>query len=192
MKQIPEIMTGRLCLRGFTRDDAEDVFRYASDPTVLFHTTGETPRSVEDSRKFVDSLLNNLPGAYAWAIRLKNEFRVIGAVEFGLEDGRNGSIHYALAKEYWNRGLMTEACRAVLDWGFSSHPGLQSVTTSAVTANRGSTRVMEKCGMEFQRIVKEKWKKFDEPVELAVYSIDRRRWESSQQLAAGDADKPRA
>ena len=33
---------------------------------------------------------------------------------------------------------------------------------------------MEKYGIAFQITVSEKWDKFDEPVELAVYSIDRK------------------
>jgi len=189
MTQVPDISTERLCLRAFVRDDAEDVFAYASDPAVLLYTTGRTPQSIQDTQKFVNSLLNKPCGAYAWAVRLTSQSHVIGAVEFGPGDGTDGSIHYALAKEYWNRGLMTEACRAVLDWAFRSHRSLESVTTSAVIANRGSTRVMEKCLMQFQRRVKEKWEKFDHPVELAVYSIERQRWQSSQQRAPADADK---
>lgn len=179
MSEIPEITTDRLLLRGFTRDDAEDVFRYASDPEVLRHTTGQTPRSVEDSRRFIEGLLNKAPGVYAWAVRMKNTPRVIGSVEFGLGDGETGSIHYALAREHWNKGLMSEACKAVLDWAFRSHPGLQRVTTAAVAANKASTRVMEKCGMEFQKTVTERWEKFEKRVALAVYSLGRGQWEST-------------
>jgi len=180
MNMIPEIVTERLNLRGFVRKDAKDVFNYTSDTEVLLHTTGKTPNSIDDSLKFVDSLLANPPGAYAWAIRLKTAPQVIGAVEFGLGDGKTGSIHYALAKKLWNRGLMTEACKAVLDWAFLSHPDLERVTTSALTVNKGSNRVMEKCGMEFQKTIKEKWDKFDQPVTIDVYSINRKQWERSR------------
>ncbi|HEX2988465.1 MAG TPA: hypothetical protein VHS06_09875 [Chloroflexota bacterium] len=37
--------------------------------------------------------------------------------------------------------------------------------------------VVEKCGMEFQRTVSEKWEKQEAPVELAVYEIERTKWE---------------
>ncbi|HEX2988466.1 MAG TPA: GNAT family N-acetyltransferase, partial [Chloroflexota bacterium] len=36
-------------------------------------------------------------------------------------------MDYALARECWGKGLMTEACQAVLDWGFRAHPSLQRV-----------------------------------------------------------------
>ena len=92
MNHIPQITTDCLCLRGFRPDDAEDVYQYDSDHAVLLHTTGETPGSVGDSRKFVDDLLNSAPGDYAWAIQLKNEPRVIGAVKLGLGDSPDGSL----------------------------------------------------------------------------------------------------
>ena len=185
MSQVPDILTDRLRLRGFQPDDAEDVFRYASDPAVLLYTTGCTPQRVDESRAFVDGLIHKPAGAYAWAVCLKSALRVIGAVEFGVGDGTEGSIDYALAKEHWNKGLMTEACRAVLDWGFCSHAELERVTTSAVVVNRASTRVMEKCGMRFLRNVTAKWDKLTEPVELAVYTIDRERWNAQRTSQEG-------
>ena len=191
MSVIPEIITDRLYLRGFVRADAEDVFNYASDPAVLLYTTGRTPQSVNDSQAFVDSLLAKPAGAYAWAIRLTGMARVIGAVEFGVGDGGTGAIDYALAREFWNRGLMTEACTAVLDWGFGSHPGLDKVTTSAVSANRGSSRVMEKCGMVFRGTARDTWDKFTQPVELAIYSIDRKQWDSRRRGPADEGEKSR-
>ena len=150
----PELHTDRLLLRGFSIEDAADVFAYASDPEVLRYTTGVTPVTPADSERFVQSLLDNPPGAFAWALLPRSGGRVIGAVEFGIGDGRTGSIHYALARDRWNGGLMTEACRAVLDWGFASHPGLERVTTSAVVENRASTRVMEKCGFKREGVMK--------------------------------------
>jgi ribosomal-protein-alanine N-acetyltransferase len=115
MNQIPEIVTEQLTLRGFSLTDARDVFAYASNPNVLRYTTGRTPTSIADSEKFVHGLMNAPAGAFAWAVRLKNAPTVIGAVEFGIGDGTEGSIHYALAEEHWNKGLMTDACRAVFN-----------------------------------------------------------------------------
>ena len=186
MSEIPEIQTDRLLLRAFTLDDAEDVFAYARNPNVLRYTTGKTPSALAETQEFVEGLVAKPKGAFAWAICLKNNPRVIGAVEFGVPDGVTGGIHYALGEEYWNQGLMTEGVQAVLRWVFQNFPELQSVSTSAISLNKGSIRVMEKCGLRFQKYIQEKWEKFDEPVELAVYSISRDMW-SSQQAHVPDA-----
>ncbi|HPO16706.1 MAG TPA: GNAT family N-acetyltransferase [Candidatus Hydrogenedentes bacterium] len=172
-KNIPRLLTERLDLRGVRCSDVNDEFTYASNPKVLQFTTGKTPQSIEDAARFVNQLVDSPSGEFAWALRFRNQERVIGIIEFGLGDGTVGTIHFALAEEFWNRGVMTEACRAVLAWAFDTHPKLEQVTTAAVDENRGSIRVMEKCGMEFREYVNEDWEKFDKPVQLAVYSIHR-------------------
>lgn len=171
MNTTPEIETRRLVLRAFHMGDAEDVFAYASNPNVLRYTTGKTPSELAETEAFVRGLVNKPSGAFAWAIRLKNRSCVIGAVEFGMPDGTTGAVDYALAEEYWNKGIMTEAIRAVLAWVFRTHPRLQRVCASAMTINAASIRVMKKCGLEFQKKVQENWEKFPEPVELSVYAI---------------------
>ena len=173
MKEIPQLLTERLVLRGLCHSDAGDVFAYASNPKVLQFTTGRTPQTVQDAERFVNALIDSPPGEFAWTLRLREQSRVIGIVECGLRDGPEGSIDYALAEEFWGKGLMTEACRAVLSWAFDTHPGLERVITAAIIENRGSTRVMEKCGMKFREFVEEQWDKFDKPVRLALYVASR-------------------
>ena len=188
MKEIPEIQTNRLLMRAITLKDVEDVFVYSRNPNVLRYTTGKTPSKLAETQEFVRKLITKPKGAFAWAVLLKNNPLVIGVIEFGTSDGLSGGIHYALAEEHWNQGLMTEGVQAVLNWVFRNILDLQNITTSAVSVNKGSIRVMEKCGLRFQKYVKEKWEKYDEPVELAIYSISRDMW-SSQQSAA--PQKPR-
>lgn len=180
MNEIPAIQTQRLLLRAFRLADAEDVFAYARNPNVLRYTTGRTHTVLAEAEKFVKGLIDKPSGAFAWAICLRNCPRVIGAVEFGIADGTRGGIDYALAEEHWNQGIMTEAARAVLDWAFKTHPQLEFVTSSAMTVNGASIRVMEKCGMTFQRHRRDKWEKFEEPVDLTEYAISRETWNGQQ------------
>lgn len=176
--QTPIIETARLSLRPFRFEDAADVFEYARNPNVLRYTTGRTPTSLAQTQDFVRGLINKPEGAWVWAMRLKDGQNVIGAVEFGVGNGTVGGVDYAMGEPYWGRGLMTEAVQAVLDWGFTANPRLMAVSSAAMRVNRGSTRVMEKCGLVFVEHVREKWEKFDEPVELAVYRLTRERWET--------------
>jgi [ribosomal protein S5]-alanine N-acetyltransferase len=173
----PHINTQRLYLSPFHRADCENVFAYASNPNVSRFTTWQTHKSIADTISFIEMVLNYEDHEYCWAIRLNGEPAVIGAIEFGLQDERNGDIHYVLAEKHWGKGLMTEAVCVVLGWAFETMPSLERVTTSALTQNVGSTRVMEKCGMKFERKQQEKWAKFDTEVELSIYSITRDNWE---------------
>jgi len=184
MGRAPKIGTPRLILSAVQMGDAKDIYSYAKNPNVLRYTTGQTPTDPSETEVFVQGLVGKPPGAYAWSIRKKGKPTVIGAIEFGTQDGgKKGSADYAMAEEFWNQGTMTEAVRAVLDWAFRSMPALNLVSSSAMTANPASTRVQEKCGMKLQRHEYANWEKHPEPVELAVSAITRLNWHASNSYA---------
>jgi RimJ/RimL family protein N-acetyltransferase len=103
--------------------------------------------------------------------------RVVGAIELDTGHAGIGAVHYALAQEYWGQGLMTEACRAVIDWAFREHSALTAVETNAMETNKGSRRVLEKSGFSYTGIREDHWNKFEHPVRVAVYTLSRDQWE---------------
>lgn len=166
--ELPSLTTERLLLRPMRVTDAADVFAYARDPDVLRFTTGSPPHHVDETRRFLEDSLT-LPNDRMWAIQLVGKPTVIGAIEFGLRSPESGSIHYALAKAHWGRGLMTEAVDAVCRWAFDTLAPLVEIRTSVADANIASMRVLEKCGFVRTGIVRENWAKQAEPVTLIVF-----------------------
>jgi ribosomal-protein-alanine N-acetyltransferase len=167
------IETGRMILSPFVRDDAPCVFAYASNPNVSRFTTWLTHRTLADSEAFIEMVLRRSPHEHAWAIRLRGDRRAVGAIEFGVKGETAADFHYVLAEPFWNRGLMTEAARAVVAWGLNRYPAVQRVYTMAMSQNIASRRVMEKCGLKFERVHLDQWVKFSEPVELREYALMR-------------------
>src|SRR4051812_42105800 len=110
--ELPVIRTARLVLRPLILADAADVFAYAADPAVLRYTTGITPTLVQETESWLRGVLDD-PETHMWAVRRIDDERVIGALEFGWSSASTGSVHYALGRDYWGRGLMTEAIEAV-------------------------------------------------------------------------------
>jgi hypothetical protein len=115
----PTIETERLLLRPFTRDDADDVFAYASNPNVSRYTTWATHQARSDAESFIECLLAAPDTSHTWAIRLRERATVIGSIEFSLTEHDEAEVHYALAEPFWNRGLSTEAARTVVRWGWA-------------------------------------------------------------------------
>jgi [ribosomal protein S5]-alanine N-acetyltransferase len=167
----PTIETERLVLRPFDRADAANVFAYASDPSVSRFTSWETHRTPDDSLAFIEMVLGRPESEMTWAIRLRTSPKVIGAIEFGPTDQAEARIDYVLAEPFWNQGLMTEAAKAVLAWGLEHCPAVNAVASCAVTQNVGSQRVMEKCGLTFDRVQTHRWPKCTEPVEQRHYRL---------------------
>ena len=143
------LRTPRLTLRPWQPTDLEDFYAYAKVEGVG-QMAGWCPhKSIEESRQILELFLQ---GKRTFA--LEYEGRVIGSLgveaydeehypELAVLAGRE--IGYVLSKEFWGRGLMPEAVRAVLGWLFGS-VGLDFVLVGHFDWNRQSARVIEKCG----------------------------------------------
>lgn len=166
--------TPRLVLRPIAAGDAADVFAYATDPGVLRHTTAVSPRRVEETKAWLHGVLAD-DQTLMWAIRLTSSATVIGAIELGMVSRATASVHYALAKHHWGRGLMTEAVQAVSRWAFEAFAELQEIVTSVAEANRGSVRVLDKCGYEQFAVTEEQWSKEPSPVRCLRFRLTRPR-----------------
>ena len=68
------------------------------------------------------------------------------------ENDSSCEIGYILGKNYWGRGLMTEALKAVLDFCFTQ-VGFQKVKARYASLNPASGRVMEKAGMSYLQTI---------------------------------------
>jgi ribosomal-protein-alanine N-acetyltransferase len=54
---LPTLETERLILRKLKPDDAADIFAYASDSEVARYTTWQPHASIENSREFINHVL---------------------------------------------------------------------------------------------------------------------------------------
>jgi RimJ/RimL family protein N-acetyltransferase len=68
-----------------------------------------------------------------------------------LEDTGEIEIGYSLQPEYWRKGIGYECAYAWLDYGFNTL-GLERIVAIAIKENKGSWRIMEKCGMRYEGI----------------------------------------
>ncbi|MDR9854723.1 GNAT family N-acetyltransferase [Paenibacillus sp. VCA1] len=153
----PLLETERLVLRKLTANDVGDVFKYCSDEEISKYTTWHSHQTIEDSRQFVDHVLglyeqNNLA---PWGIEHKETGAVIGTVGFVYWHPKQAraELAYALSRAYWNKGLMSEAAGKVVRFGFEAMQ-LVRIEARCHLLNIGSSRVMEKCGMEFEGILR--------------------------------------
>ena len=88
---------------------------------------------------------------------LKSENRYVGRC--GLYPHLNGGVRVAdeavlafyLAREFWGRGLASEAGRAFVDFGFGELK-LAKIVTAVDVRNAASVRVLEKLGFELARL----------------------------------------
>lgn len=146
--------TDRLILRRFTIDDAQDFFdHWANDPEVTKYMTWKPHKNIEITQAVLALWLNAYEHAdnYHWAIVLKEGAKLIGSISImNIEDTYERSeVGYCLAKDYWNQGIMTEALKAVIDFGFA-RVGFNRIQACHYAENPASGRVMVKAGMKYE------------------------------------------
>lgn len=176
---LPVQETARLILRPMRMSDAGDIYAYSKDPEVARHVLWEAHRSLLDSRSYLRFILRQYrrgePSSYA--IVLKETNRVIGTIGWMSysEEIACTEVGYSLAREQWDKGLMSEALECVISLSF------QRLTVNRVEAmhetdNPASGRVMEKCGMRREGVMRQRIYNKGRYADVALYAILREDW----------------
>lgn len=117
-----KIDTKRLLLRKPTSDDLDDIFEYASDEGVAFFTRFNAHKSLEETKMFLISVnqKHNIKTDLILVLELKDEKKVIGSIAFKeiSQDDERAEIGFVLNKNYWGKGLMSEALSKIIEFGF--------------------------------------------------------------------------
>ena len=174
---MPELNTPRLRLRRLTMRDAEDIFRYSRDAEVARHVLWDPHRTLGDSRAYLRYMLrryrNHEPAS--WGIEWRETGQIIGTIGFMWiqSDNNAAEVGYSLARSFWNRGVMTEALKAVIDHGFGSM-NLNRIEAQHETTNPASGAVMRKCGMVREGTLRQRLYNKGRYVDVELYAILRR------------------
>ena len=170
------LQTDRLILRRFVESDAEAMFQnWASSAENLIYVSWDPHPDVEVTRNSIRNWVASYtnPNYYKWAICLKeNPEQVIGDISIVAMDEIDSSceVGYILGKNYWGRGMMTEAMTAVLDFCFTQ-AGFQKVRARYASLNPASGRVMEKAGMSYLKTITNGVERTDYIADLIYYQI---------------------
>ncbi|MCQ2286242.1 MAG: GNAT family N-acetyltransferase [Bacteroidales bacterium] len=145
------MQTSRILLRLWQEKDAENLFKYASDPDVGPRAGWPPHQSIEESLQIIRTIFNN---DHTWAIVLKETGEPIGCIGYYLPNESNigigdneVEIGYWLAKSYWNQGICTETLRLMMDYCFNTM-NFSTLWCDFFIDNPASGRVMEKCGFK--------------------------------------------
>jgi ribosomal-protein-alanine N-acetyltransferase len=84
-------------------------------------------------------------------------------------------IGYVIGRKYWGEGLMTEAVKEVIRFGFE-RMNLNRIQATCFPENIGSYRVMEKAGMKFEGTLREQMFIKGRFQDLKLYSILRKEY----------------
>ncbi|WP_152655334.1 GNAT family N-acetyltransferase [Oceanobacillus sp. CFH 90083] len=170
---FPLLETERLLLREMKQEDLQDVHSYASDPELTTFLTWEAHQTLADTEAFIKLLITQYKKGTgeAWAIVWKENKRVIGTMDLVWNQKQySAELAYAISREYWRKGIGTEAAKAVLRFGFEELK-LERIYARCYPDNIASYRLMEKSGMIYEGTLRKSMQRKGKQEDARIYSI---------------------
>jgi len=181
--ELPEqIETERLVLRVRTVADAEDIFGCASRPEVSYPAGFPPVKTLEDEIYYLEHILpernqkDNLPAGYG--IVIKGTDTIIGSVDFPHRHENDVlEIGYTLHPDYWGRGYVPEAARALIDLAFKEL-NLHKIELTCFGYNTQSQRVADKLSFTLEARIRDRKDAQGNRCDELRYGLLKSEWEA--------------
>lgn len=150
-----KLQTERLVLRRISQTDSKEIFLgFRNQPEFLYYANKQKV-TLQQQEKSLEQIDNKYLQAdyYNWLITLKDDGKIIGAINLNVNEKQESVMfNYAIDNRNTNRGYMTEALLAVKTFCFDVLR-VKRFEGGCVVGNLASQRVMEKCGLRFEKVV---------------------------------------
>ena len=171
---MPRLETPRLILRRITMRDAEDVFAYSRDPEVARCVLWSAQTRLREAKDFCRWQIRRYRAdePASWGVVRKDTGRLCGTLGYMeyIPDHACVEVGYSLARECWNRGFMTEALARVIAYTFEETE-INRIEAQHELTNPASGRVMEKCGMRREGVLRQRLCNKGRYVDVALYAV---------------------
>jgi len=165
------LVTTRCTLRAPAAADAPAIAKHANNRGVWLNLRDAFPHpyGVKDAELWIE-LLRSEQTRCNFIIDVNGE----AAGGIGLKRGSDvervsAELGYWLGEEYWNRGIMSEAVKAISDYGFA-HLKLTRIYALPMAHNAASFRVLEKAGFVREGILRRACIKDGKILDMAMYA----------------------
>lgn len=178
---LPRLQTQRLLLRPLEVDDAPQIVKLAGDRRVAATTLNiPHPYGMDIAEDFIYAVRHDMQKkrGYVFAITKQRENKLLGCIGLTLQRiHMSAELGYWLGVPYWGKGYTTEAAKRLVDFGFEDLE-LNRIFAVWFTDNPASGRVLEKCGMKHEGVLRQHLMKWGEFKDAAHCGMLRTEWES--------------
>ena len=141
-----KLETDRLLLRRIYKEDAIEIYNGFINQERFLYYLNKEKRTLEEKNKNEDY--------YNWVITLKDTGKIIGMIVLKVEEVNECvEATYTIDERYCNKGYMSEALKRVIKYAFEELL-VNRFQTCCVVSNEASRKVMEKCGMGLEGILR--------------------------------------
>jgi ribosomal-protein-serine acetyltransferase len=167
-------------LRLFTEEDAEELFALIDCnrahlrqwlPWVDYEV------STEDSREFIEQSLDQYERNKGFQLGIYYRGRLAGVIGMHSVNWPNKKVEigYWQGEQFQGRGLMTSACRTLIDYAFDRLQ-LNRVEILCATGNVRSCAIPQRLGFTREGVLRDGEWLYDHYVDLTIYGMLGREW----------------
>jgi [ribosomal protein S5]-alanine N-acetyltransferase len=118
-----KLETERLQLKEINENHVEDILKIRSNEVINRFVKRNSPKNNYDALQFILTIKERTKNnqTYYWGISLKSQPELIGTIclwNFS-EDRKTAEVGYEMLPDYHGKGFMSEALKAVIDFGFN-------------------------------------------------------------------------
>ncbi len=165
---LPVLKGQGFILRHFESNDAASLQHHLNDERVARKVSHiPFPYTIDHARDWISRTESSVclnSNRIDFVIDIGGE--AVGSVAFINIEGHKAQLSYWLSPDYWGKGIVSEAVKLLLSFGFVMLP-LERAYGYVYSENTASARVLQKCGFRFEGTHNREWRKvIDEEVKF--------------------------
>lgn len=163
-------------LRPWKPEDAESLVRYANEPAIAANMTDTFPHPYlpEHALRFIETANSETPPRILAIDAGEGAIGSIGLHPLSDIFRKNAELGYWLGLPFHGRGIMTEAVRQMVQYGFE-HFDFTRIFARPFGTNTGSQRVLEKAGFTLEARLEKTFYKNDVYIDELIYAVRKMR-----------------
>lgn len=181
---LPTLMSERLALRCLEPGDAQALFQIFSDREVMQYWSSAPWTDQAEGVELVKNVRRCFAerSLFQWGVVRLSDDSLIGTCTLSRVDPQNrrAEIGFALRRDLWGRGYMSEATRAMLQFAFQKLE-LHRVEADVDPRNNASIRLLERLGFQREGYLRERWLVGKEINDTVFYGLLQREWQNTRQ-----------
>ncbi len=174
-ESFTSITTQRLLLRKILVTDAQAVYELRTNKQVMQFIDKEPLKNLDEATALVNRIIKDFDDNNGITLCIclpENPHQLIGTI--GLwrieKENHRAEIGYMLLPQYWNKGFMQEAVKAVIEYGFTQMK-LHSIMANINPHNAASAALLEKTNFVREAYFKEDYYFLGKFLDTAIYSL---------------------
>lgn len=177
------IETPRLRLRAAREDDAPALLEVFADNEVTRYWSSQPWTEIAQARERIARDLQGLQSGADLVLMIERmeDQRLLGRCTlFRIDHScRRAEVGYALTRQAWGQGYITEALQSLLRYGFEQLE-LNRVEADVDPRNTASMRVLQRLGFQQEGLLRERWIVAGEVSDSAMFGMLQREWAAAR------------